>query len=58
MCWGVWEAQSVKHLICGFSSGHDLRVVGSSPEWGSVLSGSLLEVLSFYPSSLLVLSLK
>jgi len=26
--WGVWVAQSVKHLTLGFGSGHDLRVVG------------------------------
>ena len=31
-------AQSVEHLTLGFGSGHDLRVVGSSPELGSALS--------------------
>ena len=31
-------AQLVKHLILGFSSGHDLRVLESSPALGSVLS--------------------
>ena len=32
-------AQSVRHPTLGFGSGHDLRVVGWSPGWGSVLSG-------------------
>ena len=31
-------AQLVKYLTLDFSSGHDLRVVGLSLEWGSVLS--------------------
>ena len=31
-------AQLVKRLTLGFSSGHDLRVVRSSPTLGSVLS--------------------
>ena len=31
-------AQSVKHPTLDFGSGHDLRVVGSSPTSGSVLS--------------------
>jgi len=35
---GAWVAHSVEHLTFGFSSGHDLRVVESSPKWGSTLS--------------------
>ena len=31
-------AQLVKHLILDFGSGHDLRVMGSSPGLGPVLS--------------------
>ena len=31
-------AQAVEHPALGFSSGHGLRVVGSSPTWGSMLS--------------------
>ena len=34
-------AQSVKHPNLGFGSGHDLRVLGLSPVWGSVLSAEL-----------------
>ena len=37
--WGIWAAQLVKCLTLDFSSGHDLRVVKSSPASGSVLSG-------------------
>ena len=36
---GAWVAQSVKHLTLDFSSGPDLRVVGSSPASDSVLNG-------------------
>ena len=36
---GAWVAQWVKCLTLGLGSGHDLRVVGSSPTLGSVLSG-------------------
>lgn len=43
--WGTWVAQLVKHLTLDFGSGHDLRVVGSRPVSGSLLSGSLLEIL-------------
>ena len=32
-------AQWVKHPTLGFTSGHDLRVMGSSPTLGSVLNG-------------------
>jgi len=34
-------AQLVKCPTLGFSSGHDLRVVGSSPMAGSMLSSAL-----------------
>ena len=36
---GTWEAQLVEYQTLGFSSGCDLRVVGSSPQLGSALSG-------------------
>ena len=36
--WGAWVALSVKDLTLDFGSGHDPRVVGSSPAMGSVLS--------------------
>ena len=39
-------AQWVKHLTLDFSSGHDLRVLRSSPMLGSALPGSRLEILS------------
>ena len=32
-------AQSVKHLTLDFDSGHDLRMLGSSPAAGSMLRG-------------------
>ena len=32
-------AQLVGYLTLGFGSGHDFRVIGSNPTWGSVLSG-------------------
>ena len=51
---GAWVAQLVEHPTLGFSSGHDLKVVRSSPVSGSVLSG---ESLSLHPSSLHALSL-
>ena len=34
---GSWVAQLVKHLALNFGSGHDLRVVKSSPVSGSRL---------------------
>ena len=45
-------AQSVEHLTLDFGSGPDLRVVGSRPTAGSVLSvesayGSVLPLLGF-----------
>ena len=36
---GTWVAQSVEWPTLGFGSRGDLRVVRSSPVWGSVLSG-------------------
>lgn len=36
--WGTCVAQSVEPLTHDFGSGHGLRVGGSSPSWGSVLS--------------------
>lgn len=36
--WGTWVAQSDNHLTLQFTLGHDLRVGGSSPMWGSRLS--------------------
>ena len=33
---GAWVVQSFKHLTLDFSSGHDLKAVGSSPMLGSV----------------------
>jgi len=35
---GTWVAQSVECLTLDFSLGHDFRVLGSSPESGSMLS--------------------
>ena len=34
---GTWVAQSIEHPALDFSSGHDPRVVGSSPTFSSVL---------------------
>ena len=50
--WGIWLAHLVKCLTLDFGSGHDLRVLGSSPVSGSLLgvepaSNSLS--LSLYP---------
>jgi len=36
---GAWVAQLIEQLALDFGSGHDLRVLGSSPASGSVLSG-------------------
>ena len=36
---GTWGAQLVKRLALGFGLHHDLRVPGSSPALGSLLSG-------------------
>ena len=38
---GAWVVESVLHLTLGFSSGHDLRVMGWGPESDSMLSGKL-----------------
>ena len=55
-------AQLAEHSIFGFSSGHDLRVLGLSPTSGARVSGSLLEILSislflFLPLLICLLSL-
>ena len=39
-------AQSFKHPIPDFGSGHNLRVVRSTPHWAPYLTGSLLEILA------------
>ena len=44
--WGTWVPQLVKRQILDFSSGPDLKVVGLSPVWDSMLRWSLLEILS------------
>ena len=36
---GYLVAQSVEHPTLDFGSGHDLRIMGLSPTWCSVLSG-------------------
>ena len=48
-------AQSIGHPTLGFSSGHDLRVVGSGPVSGSVLSVESA-VCSLSPSPLPLLA--
>ena len=35
--WGIWVAQSLKHLTLDFGSSYDLRVIRSSPALGSAL---------------------
>ena len=35
--WGTWVAQLVKYQTLDFGSGHDLRVLRLSPEWGSTV---------------------
>ena len=57
---GNWVAYVVKHPSLDFSSGHDLRVVRSSPELGSTGHGGFLRFSlshSLHPSSQLVLPL-
>ena len=49
-------AQSVKCLSPDFSSGRDLRVMGSSPKLGSMLSMDSLKILSVSLSLSLLLS--
>ena len=45
-------AQLVERPAFDFGSGHDLRVVSSSPSWGSLLSGeSLCLSLPAFPSA-------
>ncbi|CAK7317923.1 hypothetical protein VULLAG_LOCUS20786 [Vulpes lagopus] len=41
---GIWMAQSVKQPTLGFSSGHYLTVVKSSPTMGSGSTRSLLQI--------------
>ena len=38
LSWGAWVAQSGEQPILDFGSGHDLRIMGSRPALGSVLS--------------------
>ena len=38
--------QSVEHLTLGLGSDHNPRVLGLSPALGSMLKGSLFEILS------------
>ena len=45
---GTWVAQSVEHATLDFGSGHDLGVLGSSPMWGSVLSGESASGFSLF----------
>ena len=52
---GTWVAQLIEHLALDFGSGHDPRVVGSSPVSGSALSVEL--ALSPSPAPLLSLSI-
>ena len=51
MSWGggLWESRSVEHPDFGFSSGHDLRVMRSSPTSGSTLSGESAWVSLSFP---------
>ena len=49
--WNTWEAQLVKHLTLGFSSGHELRVMRWSPELGStIIAGDYLHLSLPLPS--------
>ena len=34
---GAWVARSVKHPTLDFGSGHDLRIMGLNPTFGSAL---------------------
>ena len=47
---GTWVAQSVECMTLDLGSGHDLRVVGSSPVSGSTLSMDV-DSLSLSPST-------
>ena len=46
---GNWVVQLVERPTLGFSSGHDLRVMGPSPALGSVLSGRVCWRFSALP---------
>ena len=49
---GTWVTQLIERLTLGFSSGHDLGVVGSSSALGSALNGeSACDPLSPSPSA-------
>ena len=50
-CGGAWVAQSVERLTLDFSSGHDLRVVGSSPALGSARTARSLPGILSLPLS-------
>ena len=39
MLWGAWVARSVKHLVLGFSSGHNLMAHGFEPHTGLCTNG-------------------
>lgn len=52
--WGAWGAQSIKLPSLGLGSGHDLRVMGSSP---MSVSGSLLSTELACPSPSLTVPL-
>jgi len=54
---GAWVAQLVKHLIFGFGSGHDLRVVRLSLTLGFLLSRVSACLRLFLPLPLLARSL-
>ena len=55
---GGWVAHSVECLTLDFSTGHNPRVVGLSPELGSTLSVERVQnSLSLCPFSPLLLSL-
>ena len=57
--WDAWVAELADYLTLVFGSGHDLRVMGSSPMLAPCSVGSLLEILSLSLclSPLLILSL-
>lgn len=45
---GPWVVQLIKHLISGYTSGYDFRIMRWSPGSGSLLQHSLLKFLSLY----------
>ena len=55
----MWMAQAIKCLTLNFGSGHNLRVVGSSPKMGSTQSAVCLGFsLSLCPFPILQICLK